>query len=165
MLAMIGRLIRRLIRLGLLVALGYGVYRLIAEPVRTFPTSGDGPRSGTGGGAPDGKASVGAPSARPRAGTKPAGADRPASGPSQPAPSPKPGTVRSIGVGEVPTHIPKWVEPADDGTPPPTHPVKAKLASGIFHVPGGQFYDRVRPDRCYKDAAAAEADGLRPSKS
>lgn len=56
-----------------------------------------------------------------------------------------------------------WADPVD-GTCPPTHPVKAKLSSGIFHVPGGQMYDRTVPDRCYVDAAAAEADGLRPSK-
>ena len=57
-----------------------------------------------------------------------------------------------------------WVEPADDGACPDTHPVKAKIASGIFHVPGGLNYPRTRPDRCYIDAASAEADGLRPSK-
>jgi hypothetical protein len=43
--------------------------------------------------------------------------------------------------------------------------VKGKLASGIFHVPGGANYDRTRPDRCYADAGAAEADGLRASKA
>ncbi|HYV59740.1 MAG TPA: hypothetical protein VFA62_06695 [Acidimicrobiia bacterium] len=53
-----------------------------------------------------------------------------------------------------------WVEPAD-GTCPATHPVKAKMSSGIFHVEGGLNYDRIHPDRCYRDPAAAEADGLR----
>jgi hypothetical protein len=57
-----------------------------------------------------------------------------------------------------------WVEPAADGTCPGSHPVKAKLSSKIFHVPGGLNYPRTRPDRCYIDAAAAEADGLRPAK-
>jgi hypothetical protein len=56
-----------------------------------------------------------------------------------------------------------WVEPAD-GACPVSHPVKAKLSSGIFHVPGGMNYDRTKPDRCYVDTAAAEADGLRASK-
>ena len=36
-----------------------------------------------------------------------------------------------------------WVEP-DDGACPASHPVKAKLASGIFHVPGGANYDRTQ---------------------
>ena len=47
---------------------------------------------------------------------------------------------------------------------PATHPVKAKIGSGIYHEPGGANYDRTQPDRCYLDAAAAEADGLRRSK-
>ena len=53
-----------------------------------------------------------------------------------------------------------WVEAAD-GTCPVTHPVKAKLSSKIFHLPGGLNYDRTKADRCYRDPAAAEADGLR----
>jgi hypothetical protein len=56
-----------------------------------------------------------------------------------------------------------WVEPQDDVCPA-SHPVKAKLGSGIYHLPGGMNYDRTKPDRCYLDAAAAESDGLRPSK-
>jgi hypothetical protein len=56
-----------------------------------------------------------------------------------------------------------WVEPAD-GECPATHPVKAKLTSGIFHEPGSGNYARTRPDRCYRDADAARADGLRPPR-
>jgi len=56
-----------------------------------------------------------------------------------------------------------WVEP-DGGVCPTSHPVKAKLSSMIFHVPGGLSYDRTRPDRCYRDEDTAEADGLRPAK-
>jgi hypothetical protein len=56
-----------------------------------------------------------------------------------------------------------WVEPAD-GTCPTSHPVKAKLASKIFHLPGMLNYERTRPDRCYADADAATSDGLRPAK-
>jgi hypothetical protein len=60
--------------------------------------------------------------------------------------------------------MPAWVE-AVNGACPPTHPVKVKTTSGIFHVPGGQFYERTRPERCYVDAAAAEADGYRAAKA
>ena len=63
---------------------------------------------------------------------------------------------------EAPTPV-AWVEPNGDVCPT-THPVKAKLSSKIFHLPGGQMYDRSKPDRCYRDAAAAEADGLRQAK-
>ena len=78
----------------------------------------------------------------------------------QPFPSlPKP----EIREEPVAATVDAWVEPVGDACPA-THPVKAKLASGIYHEPGGQMYDRTTPDRCYRDEAAAEADGLRPSK-
>lgn len=57
-----------------------------------------------------------------------------------------------------------WVDPLEDGSCPVTHPVKAKQSSKIFHVPGGLAYDRTAPDRCYRDADAAEADGFRAAK-
>ncbi len=59
--------------------------------------------------------------------------------------------------------IPAWVAP-DDGQCPAGHPIKAKMTSKIFHAPGQLNYDRTTPDRCYVDAAAAEADGLRAAK-
>ena len=34
-------------------------------------------------------------------------------------------------------------DPGADGSCPVTHPVKAKLASGIYHVPGGGNYERT----------------------
>ncbi len=58
-----------------------------------------------------------------------------------------------------------WVNPAESGTCPAHHPVKAKLASGIFHEPGGANYARTKADRCYLSAEAAAADGMRPSKN
>jgi hypothetical protein len=64
----------------------------------------------------------------------------------------------------VPDATDPWVEPAESGACPANHPVKAKLASGIYHVPGGANYARTQADRCYLSAEAAEADGLRASK-
>jgi hypothetical protein len=58
-----------------------------------------------------------------------------------------------------------WIDPVDSGACPAHHPVKAKLSSGIFHVPGGTNYARTRADRCYLSPDAAAADGLRPSKN
>ena len=57
-----------------------------------------------------------------------------------------------------------FVDPADDGSCPSSHPVKAKLSSGIFHEPSSRFYAATRAQRCYLDAEAATADGLRPPK-
>ena len=56
-----------------------------------------------------------------------------------------------------------WVAPVD-GACPLSHPVKGNANSGIHHVPGGRFYEATVPERCYRDPAAAEADGMRASK-
>jgi hypothetical protein len=56
-----------------------------------------------------------------------------------------------------------WVEPTG-AVCPRTHPVKAKMASGLFHLPGMLNYARTRPDRCYASEEAAIADGLTKSK-
>ncbi len=58
-----------------------------------------------------------------------------------------------------------WVDAAESGACPAHHPIKAKLTSGIFHVPGGANYTRTVADRCYLSPEAAEADGLRASKN
>jgi len=59
--------------------------------------------------------------------------------------------------------LPPWVDPS--GTVcPKTHPVKGKLSSMIFQVPGNFAYERTTPDRCYKSTDDAEDDGLRAAK-
>ena len=55
-----------------------------------------------------------------------------------------------------------WVVPSGGGCPG-SHPVKAELSQGRFHVPGSAAYDAADADRCYLDAGGAEADGLRPA--
>ncbi len=56
-----------------------------------------------------------------------------------------------------------WVDPNGDICPT-THPVKGKMSSRIYHLPGMTAYERTSPDRCYRDEAAAEAEGLRRAK-
>ena len=56
-----------------------------------------------------------------------------------------------------------WVDP-EGGICPASHPVKAKLASKLFHLPGMFAYARTNPDRCYLDEGAAEADGFSKAK-
>lgn len=60
--------------------------------------------------------------------------------------------------------MPRWVAPVD-GACPEGYPVKANDNSGIYHVPGGRFYERTVPERCYADPADAEADGYRAAKA
>lgn len=57
-----------------------------------------------------------------------------------------------------------WLPPVD-GQCPDGYPVKANDNSGIFHVPGGRFYDRTVPERCYRNADDAAADGYRAAKA
>jgi len=56
-----------------------------------------------------------------------------------------------------------WAAPID-GQCPDGFPVKAAAGSRIFHVPGGAFYERTVPERCYATPADAVADGLRAAK-
>ena len=52
-----------------------------------------------------------------------------------------------------------------DGVCPEGYPVKVNESSGIFHLPGGRFYARTIPDRCYTTSDAATADGYRQAKA
>jgi hypothetical protein len=88
--------------------------------------------------------------------------ESPPPAPSNPSPAAPVTATEPVGAQAAPAGGDGWVEP-DDGTCPASHPVKAKMSSKIFHVEGGLNYERTHPDRCYRDAAAAEADGLRKS--
>jgi hypothetical protein len=67
---------------------------------------------------------------------------------------------------EAPTSAAKpWVDGSTVDGAPAGYPVKVKLSSGIFHVPGGRFYERTNADRWYATTEAAEADGYRRSKT
>jgi hypothetical protein len=57
-----------------------------------------------------------------------------------------------------------WVAPDEGGTCPVGHPVKAKLSSKIYHLPGMSAYARTNPDRCYASPERAEADGFTRAK-
>ena len=80
-----------------------------------------------------------------------------------PGPSPQPRAPHSPPRPAATAEAPAWVEPKAQACPA-SHPVKAKLASGIYHEPSGASYDRTVPDRCYRDGPAAQLDGLRPAK-
>ena len=89
-------------------------------------------------------------------------APRPRESQSNPSPVSPASAPAAAGAPTTTTLDAAWVEPTG-GTCPPSHPVKAKMSSKIFHVAGGLNYERTRPDRCYRDEAATEADGLRKS--
>jgi hypothetical protein len=60
-------------------------------------------------------------------------------------------------------------EPISAWQCPSTHIIKGNFTptSGercIYHVPGGRFYDKTKPERCYVSHQDAVADGCRQSK-
>jgi hypothetical protein len=62
-----------------------------------------------------------------------------------------------------------WAQPVTPWRCPADSPIKGNLTtySGeycIYHVPGGQFYARTKPERCYATEPDAQADGCRRSK-
>jgi len=64
--------------------------------------------------------------------------------------------------GQAPLSV--GLAPAGPYTCPGSHPIKGnKSSSGerIYHVPGGQSYDRTDPERCYATEADAQANGYR----
>jgi micrococcal nuclease len=56
-----------------------------------------------------------------------------------------------------------WVVPQGQVCPL-SHPIKVKIASRIYHLPGMLAYTRTNPDRCYATETAAKRDGFSPAK-
>jgi micrococcal nuclease len=76
----------------------------------------------------------------------------------------KPAAVKKAAKKRAPAApLAAWVEASGDVCPT-THPVKAKLSSRLYHLPGMLAYARTRPDRCYATEDAAVADGLTKSR-
>jgi hypothetical protein len=154
----VGRFLKRMFKLGLLAGAAYAIWRWFEaqraeSDLRWEPQPAPYP--------PQPRVESSSPSSPPAASavsevsaSAPAAATAPVAEPARPVPA-------SEGARAAPSEAgAAWVEPVD-GACPASHPVKAKMSSGIFHVAGGLNYARTRPDRCYRDPAAAEADGLR----
>ena len=163
------RLLRRVVRLGLLAGIGFGVLKAVRGRKAPDPWADSWVSTGPPGGTRPSPAPVAAV-AKPPASPEPEKSEAEKSEASKAAPSraAKPtrkGPARKspTGQAEEPPGERLWV-PANDGVCPPTHPVKAKLSSKIFHTPAGRNYGRTKADRCYPDEASAQADGLRPAQ-
>jgi hypothetical protein len=155
------RLLRRVLRLGLLAGVGVGVLKVVKGRKAPDPWADSWVSSGT--------PAVPAAPKPPEAESTAANADseEPAqrATPSRAAKPTRKGPARKspTGKAEEPPGERLWV-PANEGVCPPSHPVKAKLSSKIFHTPSGRNYSRTKADRCYPDEASAQADGLRPAQ-
>ena len=124
---MLRRSFRSGLRLGLLVGIGFALYRVL-------------------------QARQAQPEVPARDPWPPVTPPEPVSAPTEPA------------VTAAPVPAQTWVEPATDGACPVSHPIKGKLSSKIFHLPGMFAYERTKADRCYAAEADAEADGLHKAK-
>ncbi len=56
------------------------------------------------------------------------------------------------------------VPPISESDCPPDYPVKGNASSGIYHVPGGGYYDVTNPEECFATEADAVVGGYRASK-
>jgi hypothetical protein len=155
---MVRRSFRFGIRLGLLAGIGFAIVKML----QSRRASDTGPTF------------TAQPAPFPPAPT--ARTTTPAEAPSAPAPPPAPAEKAAAPAAKKAAAPPKkaaappaaekptiWVEPSG-GVCPSTHPIKAKLKSKLYHLPGMFAYDRTRPDRCYRDEDAAVADGLTKAK-
>jgi hypothetical protein len=149
--------IRRARRLAFLASIGMGVYRWWLQ-------KGPGRPGGGGGGGSGRPAPAGGPKSPPAM----RAAKTPEPEPEVVGAASAPRTVASSTAGTASGDVSEaraWVEPLDGGACPASHPVKANDHSGIFHVPGGRFYDRTVAVRCYAGPESATADGYRPAKA
>ena len=168
--------------LGLLVAVGFAVAKVLRP--RSSPATIDlGSRGGSLGSTPDAwppleaAAPTPAPIQIPEPDIEPLPTDEPGLVVIGDEPMQTPPDQRRTTLSALPTTkpaeqtkparakktLPPWVAPKN-GICPSTHPVKAKLSSGIFQVEGNAMYQRTNPDRCYQTPHDAAADGLRPAK-
>jgi hypothetical protein len=81
----------------------------------------------------------------------------------EPEAAKKPAAARGRGATEPVAAKDAWVKPVGS-TCPPGYPVKAKMASKVYRVPGMFFYEESKPERCYPDEDAAIADGFTRAK-
>lgn len=59
---------------------------------------------------------------------------------------------------------PSWVYGTGGYQCPSGYPIKGNASSMIYHVPGGAFYDRTKPEQCFATESAARAEGYRKSQ-
>ncbi|GMA25134.1 hypothetical protein GCM10025864_28930 [Luteimicrobium album] len=60
---------------------------------------------------------------------------------------------------------PNHTAPISEWNCPSWAPIKGNADSGIYHVPGGRWYSRTKPEICFTTRGAAEAAGYRASKN
>jgi micrococcal nuclease len=75
--------------------------------------------------------------------------------------NPRPGGTSQTGAG---SNVGGGVPPMSEDSCPPGYPIKANGDSGIYHVPGGAYYNVTNPEECFATEADAQAAGYRASQ-
>ncbi|MBD5786363.1 hypothetical protein IF650_09240 [Cellulosimicrobium terreum] len=60
---------------------------------------------------------------------------------------------------------PSRTTPVNEWDCPSWAPIKGNANSGIYHVPGGRYYERTKPEECFSSESAARAAGYRASRN
>ncbi len=77
--------------------------------------------------------------------------------------------VLVVGVSGASSQGRPGVPPKDAWNCPAAHPIKGNFTtrSGercIYHIPGGAYYEKTKPERCYATSEETRKDGCRASK-
>jgi hypothetical protein len=65
--------------------------------------------------------------------------------------------------------VPLGAPPETSWNCPATHPIKGNRTAGsgepcVYHLPGGRFYSRTKPERCYTTQTEAMRDDCRRAR-
>jgi micrococcal nuclease len=85
---------------------------------------------------------------------------------SEPTTPPSPSVAQAI---RPTSGVRPGVDPESAWACPSSHPIKGNFTPHsrercIHHLPGGEFYGRTKPERCYATEAEARQDGCRKSR-
>jgi micrococcal nuclease len=83
--------------------------------------------------------------------------------PIPPTATPRPLPPTATSVPPMPTKAGGRADPETRNRCPASHPIKGNADSGIYHVPGGQFYNATNPEDCFATEEDARTAGYRRS--
>jgi micrococcal nuclease len=78
--------------------------------------------------------------------------------------SPEPSASASASASASPSGGGGSAPPISENSCPPGYPIKGNGDSGIYHVPGGAYYDETNPEQCFATEEDAQAAGYRASE-
>jgi hypothetical protein len=74
-------------------------------------------------------------------------------------------TVTKTSAATASVGYPSRTAPTSSGSCPSWAPIKGNADSGIYHVPGGRYYNATKAEECFRTESAAVGAGYRKSKA